>query len=96
MFADLGLPDPDVALAKADLTLHLAGLIEERGWAVDEAALVLGMDSTEVSRVLNGDVLEVPLERLLAVLTRIGRDIEIAVVPSAGGCGSVAVRGAAD
>lgn len=31
-FADIGLPDADAALAKADVALRIAGLIEERGW----------------------------------------------------------------
>lgn len=96
VFADLGLPDADVALVKADLALQIAGLIGERDWSLDTAAAALGLEPGELDRVLRGALGDTPLERLLAMLTRFGRDVEIAVVPAAGERGSLAVRGAAD
>jgi predicted XRE-type DNA-binding protein len=95
VYADLGLPAADVALAKADLALQIAALIEDRGWSVEDAAAALDTEPGDLVRLLQGDLVEVPLERLLALLTRFGRDVEIAVVPAAGKQGSLAVRGAA-
>jgi predicted XRE-type DNA-binding protein len=96
VFADLGLPNPDVALAKADLSFQIAALIDERGWSSDAAAAALGFGPGELARVFQGDLMDVPLERLLHVLTKFGRDVEIAVAPAASERGSLAVRGAAD
>lgn len=96
VFADLGLPDPEIALVKADLALHVARLVEERGWTPDTAADRLGLDAAQLSRILVGDIGSTPLESLLALVTCFGRDVEIAVVPTAHERGSLAVRGAAD
>jgi predicted XRE-type DNA-binding protein len=44
VFADLGLDDPDLLLAKADLAIAITGIIRERGLTQAAAARALGVD----------------------------------------------------
>jgi predicted XRE-type DNA-binding protein len=54
VFADLGLPDPEAALAKAGLAQAIAETIERRGLAHDEAAKITGLDPAQLSAVIRG------------------------------------------
>lgn len=54
VFADLGLPEPEKALAKAKLVHALAQAIEERGTTPGQAAELLGVDQARVSALLRG------------------------------------------
>ena len=49
VFADLGIPNPDLALAKAELVQHIRGLIAERKLTKAKAAELLGLDQPKVS-----------------------------------------------
>ena len=49
IFADLGLPDPDDLLAKANLALHIARTIKARKLTQAKAAQLLGLDQPKVS-----------------------------------------------
>lgn len=60
-----------------------------------ESASALGLDEPAIRRLVRGDLIDVPLERLLAVPTLVGLDVEITIVPATDSHGSVAVRGAA-
>jgi len=43
VFADLGIAEPEEALAKAQLVSRLADIIEERGLTQTQAAEILGI-----------------------------------------------------
>ncbi len=79
VFADVGLPDPDTALAKAKLARQITAIIEERGWTQTEAAAVLGIDQPKVSNLIRGRLGDFATERLLRFLTRLDRDVDITV-----------------
>ena len=49
IFADLGLPDADHLLAKADLAIEISSIIEDRGLTQAEAAEIMGVDQPKVS-----------------------------------------------
>ena len=91
VFADLGLPDPDERLLRADLMIRIAHLIKERGLTDAEAAHLLRIDDAEVDRLFRGGPGEFSLERLLHFLTRFDQDVEIRVRPSASGVARVRV-----
>src|SRR5262245_39021509 len=82
VFADLGLPEPEVALAKAALAHRIAEAIAARGLTQVAAARVLGIDQPKVSRLVRGDLAGLSADRLLRFLTRLGRDVEIIVRPA--------------
>jgi predicted XRE-type DNA-binding protein len=85
VFADLGLPDPDTRLAKAELALRISTFIDERGLTQREAAELLGIDQPKVSAITRGRLTDFSLERLLTLVTRLGMDIEIVVGPRQAG-----------
>ena len=83
IFADLGLPDADQLLAKAELTFQIARIIEERGLTQAEAAEILGIDQPKVSALVRGKVSSVSMEKLYRHLNALGSDVEIVVRPAA-------------
>lgn len=95
--ADLGLPDPEEHLAKAELASRINIAIREAGLTQAAAADLLGIDQPKVSRLMRGYLTNFSAERLLNFLTLLGRDVEIVVkrVPGAKRRGRVRVVGAA-
>ena len=79
VFADLGLPDADAHLVKAELVSRIDAIVRERRITQTEAARLLGLSQPDVSRLLRGDFREYSLERLFRLLTALGRDIDIVI-----------------
>ncbi|MYG26003.1 MAG: XRE family transcriptional regulator [Boseongicola sp. SB0677_bin_26] len=79
VFADLGLPDADAHLVKAELVTRIGAIVRGRGMTQAEAGRVLGLSQPDVSRLLRGDFREYSLERLLRLLTALGRDVDIVI-----------------
>ena len=79
VFADLGRPDADAHLLKAELVTLIDKIIRQRGLKQVEAAKVLGLSQPDVSRLLRGSFREYSVERLLRLLTALGRDMEIVI-----------------
>ncbi len=79
MFADLGHPEPEAHLLKAELVTHIDGIIRHRKLKQVEAAKLLGLSQPDVSRLLRGDFRNYSVERLLRLLTALGRDVEIII-----------------
>ena len=82
VFADLGLPNPEERLAKAQLAYAISQAIKERGLTQREAAKLMGVDQPKVSHILRGRLADFSTERLMGFLTGLGRDIEIVIKPS--------------
>ena len=79
VFADLGRPDADTHLLKAEIVTRIDKIIRQRGLKQTDAAKLLGLSQPDVSRLLRGNFREYSLERLLRLLTALGRDVEIAI-----------------
>jgi len=79
VFADLGLPNPEERLAKADLAIRIAAAIRAGGLTQARAARLLEIDQPKISRLLWGQLSGFSTERLMKFLTRLGRDVEIVV-----------------
>ena len=79
VFADLGLPDAEGHLIKAELVARIDNIIRQRGLKQVEAARLLGLSQPDVSRLLRGNFQDFSMERLLRLLTALGRDVEIVV-----------------
>ena len=96
VFADLGFPDAQVHLVKAQLVSCIDDILRERGIDQTEAARLLDLPQPDMSRLLRGDFREYSLERLLRLLTALGCDIEIVIrqarAPSGGKLRIVAVE----
>jgi predicted XRE-type DNA-binding protein len=91
VFADLGLPNPDLALAKAELVRRIRALIAERKLTQSKAAGLLGLDQPKVSALVRGRVEGYSIDRLFRLLNALGQRVEITVRPKATGAESRAV-----
>ena len=79
VFADMGLPDAEAHLLKAELVTRIDTIIRRRGLKQVEAAQLLGLSQPDVSRLLRGSFRAYSVERLLRLLTALGRDVEIVI-----------------
>ncbi len=82
VFADIGLPNPDQALAKAELARQIGRLLSARGLTQAQAADLLGLDQPKVSALLRGLHGGFSTERLFRLLTALGRDVQIVIKPA--------------
>jgi predicted XRE-type DNA-binding protein len=80
VFADLGLPNPDELLVKAELVHRISELIAERQLTQGEAAEILGVDQPKVSALMRGKLSGFSTERLFRFLNALGNNVEIRIV----------------
>lgn len=81
VFADLGLPDADELLAKAELAITIRRLIESRGLTQAAAARLLGTTQPKISDLFRGRLNGFSMERLYRFLNALGQDVRIVVQP---------------
>jgi predicted XRE-type DNA-binding protein len=79
VFADLGLPNADDHLLKAQLVSRIDGIIRRRKLTQAKAGELLGLSQPDISRLLRGHFRDFSLERLLRLLMALGRDVEIVI-----------------
>jgi predicted XRE-type DNA-binding protein len=79
VFADLGLPNPEELLAKAELANKITVLIRKRGLTQAQAAKLLGVDQPKISYLIRGRLAGFSIERLMRFLLLLGQDIKISV-----------------
>ncbi len=82
VFADLGLPEAEEALAKAELAFVIRQLIKARGLNQTEAGELLGTDQAKVSLLMNGKVGGFTLDRLVRFLNALEMDVRITIEPT--------------
>ena len=85
VFADLGLPNAEDRLAKAELARKISEIIAKRRLTQAEAAELLGIDQPKISALARGRLEGFSLERLMRFLNVLGRDVEIVVKPKTRG-----------
>ena len=79
VFADLGRPDAESHLLKAELVTRIDTIIRQRGLKQIDAAKILVLSQPDISRLLRGSFRPYSVERLLRLLTALGRDVEIVI-----------------
>ncbi len=81
VFADLQLPNPELALAKAEIVLRIQQILEERRLTQSQTAKLLGLDQPKVSALVRGRVQGYSLDQMFRFLNALGQDVEITVRP---------------
>jgi predicted XRE-type DNA-binding protein len=81
VFEDLGFEDADELQAKAELTRQLHKILKRQKLSQRAAAKRLGIAQPDVSALLNGRHTSFSLTRLITLLNRLDRDVEIVVRP---------------
>jgi predicted XRE-type DNA-binding protein len=79
VFADLGFPNPEEELTKAQLASHIRQILRRRRLTQAAAAEMMGIDQPKVSALVNGRLANFSSERLMRLLTALGHDVDIAV-----------------
>ena len=79
VFADLGLPNPEERLAKAELALQINRLIKQKKLTQIAAAQLLDIDQPKISALNQGKLSGFSLERLFRFLNILGQAITINV-----------------
>ena len=82
VFADLGLPNADEHLVKADLVLAIATRIKEKKMTQAEVSRLIGLAQPDVSKLMRGHFAGYSFERLFGFLTALGDNVKIAVSPA--------------
>jgi predicted XRE-type DNA-binding protein len=79
VFADIGVAEPDLALAKAELASQIDRVIRARRLKQVQVAEILGVDQGKVSALVRGRLAGFSTERLFRFLNALGRDVKIVV-----------------
>lgn len=81
VFKDLGVPNAEEHLVKAQLVYKIDEIRKERGLKQVEMAKLLGIRQPDISKMLRGEFRQFPVERLLRFLVALNQDVEIVVKP---------------
>ncbi len=82
VFADLGLPNAEQELLKAQLTLQIYSILKDSGMTQVEMAKILGVRQPQVSLLMRNRAGNFSVGRLMEFLTALRRDVEITVRPT--------------
>jgi predicted XRE-type DNA-binding protein len=82
VFEDLGLPNSDELLIKAELAHQISELIEMRHLTQSDAAKILGVDQPKVSALMRGKLSGFSTDRLFRFLNALGSNVEIRITPN--------------
>jgi len=79
VFADLGLPEPEEEMTKAQLASRIGAIIRQRSLTQAAAASLMGIDQPKVSALLTGRLTNFSSGRLMRLLTALGHDIDTSI-----------------
>jgi predicted XRE-type DNA-binding protein len=79
VFADLGFPNADTHLLKAQLMSRVKDALQDRKFTQTEAARITGISQPDLSRMLKGQFRDVSVERIMRMLTKLGCEVDIVV-----------------
>ncbi len=82
-FEDVGLPDADTKLIKADLAAEIVSILRERHLTGAAAAKLVGIQTADISRIRNADLARFTIDRLVHILNRLNRHVEMRVTVKA-------------
>ena len=83
VYSDLGWPDAEVRQIRAELATAIIHELRERRLSQRKAAEVTGLAQPDISRIKNADLKGFTLDRLVTVLNRLNRQVEVRVIPAA-------------
>jgi predicted XRE-type DNA-binding protein len=81
VFKDIGVPNAEEHLVKAQLVFKIDAIMRDRGLKQVEAADLFGIRQPDVSKMLRGEFRQFSVERLLRFLVALDQDVQIVVKP---------------
>lgn len=82
VFADLGLPNPEVRQLKAQLIMEIEQAIHSKRLTKKQAAQKLGLDQPSLSELLEGALARYSVDQLIQYLHCLGCDVELSAFVS--------------
>lgn len=79
IYTDLGFPDAEQMLIKAQLVSKIGEILRTRKWTQQHASQVLGIPQPKLSKMLRGQFRGISESKMLECLTKLGRDIQIVI-----------------
>jgi predicted XRE-type DNA-binding protein len=79
VFRDLGHPNADAAQLRAILAAEIIRVLDERGLSVRKAASLTGIAAADFSRIRNANLSRFTIDRLMTILNRLERHVEVTV-----------------
>ena len=79
VFADLGLPNPELCLAKAKIVQQIRQIIDDRKLTHAKAAVLLKIAEPKVADLIRGRVANYTLDRMFKMLIALDQQVEITV-----------------
>jgi predicted XRE-type DNA-binding protein len=81
VFKDIGVPNAEEHLVRAQLVCKIDALLKARGLKQVEAAELFGVRQPDVSKMLRGEFRQFSVERLLRFMLALDQDVGIVVKP---------------
>lgn len=79
VYADLSYPDAAEMQRKATLAAEIARVIKAKRMTQQDAARLLGIDQSKVSKITRGQFRGVSETKLLEFVAKLGRDVTIVI-----------------
>jgi predicted XRE-type DNA-binding protein len=83
VFADLGFPNSEQELVKAQLTVQIYQILRDLKLTQADAARLLGTTQAQVSALMRCRPVSISVGKLMEFLTTLGQDVEVTVKPAA-------------
>lgn len=82
VFADIGLPNPEEMLMKAEIVYKIKQEIKTRNITQKQAAEIMGISQPRLSLIFRGQYINISESKLLHCLNALGYDVKIRIEKS--------------
>lgn len=79
VFEDFGYPDADVRQAKALMGAQIIKILDREGLSTRQAEARTGISHSEFSRIRRASFGRFTIDRLMAILRRLGQEVKLSV-----------------
>jgi predicted XRE-type DNA-binding protein len=79
VFRDFGRPNADLEQARAILAARIIGVLDDRKLSARAAEKLTGVAHTDLSRIRNAKLDRFTLDRMITILGKLDRDIEVSI-----------------
>lgn len=79
IYRDLGRADADVRQAKAILAARIIGVLDDESLSTRKAQARTGVNQAEFVRIRNAQLRRFTIDRLITILGKLGREVELHV-----------------
>ena len=79
VFRDFGEPDAEILQLKAILAAKIIDVLDEKKISVRKAHELTGFAAADFSRIRNAKLQRFTIDRMMAILGRLGQDVDVQV-----------------